>query len=175
MKALYSPKPRLKIPLRKNNGQFKSKMSKIARRTIIIVSVVILGTLLYKLVNIVQPTQPLVIVQAHNVKFYVESDKAPVTMYTSRLEETDNSPCTAASGKDICKLYATGQNVCASNDYPIGTRLTVVGLGDCLVLDRMNSRYNRTGAVDWYTGMDLQRARSYGKQFIEVKRYVLSD
>ncbi len=166
---LYLEKPR------KNNGQFKTKMSKIARRTIIIVSVIILGTLLYKLVNIVQPTEPLVIVQAHNVKFYVETDKAPVTMYTSRVEETDLSPCTSADGSDICKLYATGKNICASNDYPFGTLLTVPGLGDCVVKDRLNRRYNKTGAVDWYAGIDLKRAISYGKQFVEVKRYVLSD
>jgi len=166
---LYLEKPR------KNNGQFKKKMTTIARRTIIIVSVIILGTLLYKLVNIVQPTKPLVMVQAHNVKFIVETDKAPVTMYTSRVEETDLSPCHGATGENICELYKKGTNICASNDYPFGTLLTIPGLGDCVVKDRMNSRYSRTGAVDWYAGMDLKRARSYGKQFVEVKRYVLSD
>lgn len=165
---LYLEKPRAR------NGKFKKPMTALVRRSIIIGSVIVLGYLLICLVGAPVAPQPT-FRQAHNVKFYVESDKAPVTMYTSRVEETDNSPCTAASGKDICKLYATGQNVCASNDYPIGTLLTIPGLGDCKVLDRMNRRFSKTGAVDWYTGMDLQRARSYGKQFIEVKRYVLSD
>jgi 3D (Asp-Asp-Asp) domain-containing protein len=103
------------------------------------------------------------------VKVYTSSDRAPVTMYNSVPEQTDDSPCTSSDGSNICDLFAKGQNICASNDYKIGTMLTVEGLGDCVVKDRMNSRYTNTGAVDWYNGMDVAGARKFGKKFIEVK------
>lgn len=105
------------------------------------------------------------------VKVYTSSDRAPVTMYNSVHEQTDSTPCTAANGKDICALYKAGQNICASNDYPLGTKLTVEGLGDCVVMDRMNRRYTNTGAVDWFADKDIKRARSFGRQFIEVRVY----
>lgn len=92
-------------------------------------------------------------------------------MYTSRVSETDESPCISADGSNICELYAKGQNICASNDYKIGTKLHIVGLGDCVVKDRMARKYTNTGAVDWYNGMDVAGARKFGKQFIDVKTY----
>lgn len=88
---------------------------------------------------------------------------ATVTGYTSRPEETDDTPCIAAFGNDICAMKAKGQNVCASNDYPKGTVLHVDGLGTCTVLDRMNRRYTGTGNVDWYFGADLAAARAWGR------------
>lgn len=87
---------------------------------------------------------------------------AHVTMYTSRVAETDDSPCIAANGKDICKLLSEGVQTCASNDYKLGSRLQIQGLGECTVMDRMNKRYTGTGRIDWYAGFDLARARSHG-------------
>ena len=46
-----------------------------------------------------------------------------ITMYTSRPEETDNSPCIGASGQNQCVLWRNGQNICATNKYPKGTIL----------------------------------------------------
>lgn len=89
---------------------------------------------------------------------------ATVTGYTSRPEETDDSPCIAAFNDDICALKAKGVNVCASNDYPKGTRLNIDGLGECVVLDRMNRRYTGKGRIDWYFGNDLTGARAWGVQ-----------
>lgn len=89
-----------------------------------------------------------------------------ITMYTSRVQETDSTPCISADGTNICKV---DYNVCASNAYPFGTKLRIQGLGDCIVRDRMNRRYK--DRIDWYAGMDLQRALKFGKQnlIIEIK------
>lgn len=86
-----------------------------------------------------------------------------ITMYTSRSEETDASPCISADGTDICKV---SYNVCASNSHKIGQKLLVKGLGECIVKDRMNSRYHNR--IDWYAKMDLARALKFGKQKLEV-------
>lgn len=92
-----------------------------------------------------------------------------VSMFTSRPEETDDTPCIAASGKDICKLKAIGENICASNDVPFGTMLRLFGLGTCTVWDRMNERYTGTGRVDWYAG-DGMEALEFARQH-GVRRY----
>lgn len=96
------------------------------------------------------------------IKWYGKTVKATVTAYTSRVEETDASPCIAADGSDICARYAKGERICASNDYKLGTMLDIQGLGRCVVSDRMNRRYTGTGRVDWYMGHDLTGARKWG-------------
>lgn len=105
-----------------------------------------------------------------------------VTMYTSRPEETDASPCIGASGDDLCVLWSRGQAICASNEFPLRSVIRVEGLGECLVLDRMNKRYPTN--VDFYNGYDpdcldgyqqydscpqLKEAISFGSQLKEVK------
>ena len=99
-------------------------------------------------------------------KLPINEDKGTirtVTMYTSRVQETDNSPCISADNTNICEV---DYNVCASNAFKFGTVLEIVGLGECIVKDRMNRRYpNR---VDWYAKMDLQRALKFGKQNLKV-------
>lgn len=97
-----------------------------------------------------------------------KAKKATVTMYTSRAQETDDSPCIAANGKDICKLLAQGVQTCASNDYKLGTKLNISTLGECIVMDRMNSRYTGTGRIDWYAGFDLKSARAHGVKTLAV-------
>lgn len=88
-----------------------------------------------------------------------------VSMYTARPEETDDTPCIAASGKNVCKLKESGTNVCANNDLPFGTVIKIAGLGTCVVWDRMNARYTGTNMVDWFAS-DLKQAREHG-----VKEY----
>lgn len=105
-----------------------------------------------------------------------------VTMYTSRPEETDGTPCIGANGQDQCVLWSKGQNICATNWADLGSVLEVEGLGECLVLDRMNSRYNTE--VDWYNGYNddcldgydqydicpqLKEALAFGSQKKEIK------
>ena len=87
-----------------------------------------------------------------SVKAYVvnQSETRRVYQYTSRVSETDGSPCISANGWNICKFHDSGINICAANFVPIGTYLYVDGLGSCVVADRMNKRYK--SAVDWYAG-----------------------
>ena len=94
-----------------------------------------------------------------------ESQKVHVSMYTSRPEETDDTPCLGAAGKDICVLQAAGEQVCANNDVPFGTIIRIYGLGACTVWDRMNERFTGQGQVDWYVGQGdaaVQTAKSHG-------------
>ena len=98
--------------------------------------------------------------------------KAPrlsdVSAYTSRVQETDSSPCIAANGKDICKLHKQGIQTCASNDYKLGAKLKIEGLGECIVSDRMARRYTGTGRVDFYMGMDTAKAYKHGVKKLMV-------
>lgn len=92
-----------------------------------------------------------------------------VTAYNSVPGQTDATPCIGAQGSDICEIYARGENVCAANFVPLGTVLTVDGLGECTVRDRMNSRYYYR--VDWYMGMDVSAARTFGARQKAVSIY----
>ena len=93
----------------------------------------------------------------------------PVTAYNSVYWQTDATPCIGAQGTDICVLLAQGSDTCAANFVPLGTVLDVEGLGTCVVRDRMNARYHYR--VDWYMGMDLQGARSWGVKYLDVGVY----
>jgi len=97
--------------------------------------------------------------------------QATVTGYTSHAAQTDSTPCIAADGSDICKRYARGEKICATNDWKMGTKLTIEGLGTCTVADRMNKRYTGTGRVDWYFGYDIESARKHGIKnlFVEAE------
>lgn len=97
-----------------------------------------------------------------------EPKMAEVSAYTSRVQETDSSPCIAANGKDICKLHKQGIQTCASNDYKLGAKLKIEGLGECINMDRMNKRYTGTGRVDFYMGMDLKGALNHGVKKLMV-------
>jgi len=88
-----------------------------------------------------------------------------VTMYTSRPEETDETPCISADGTNICEV---DYNVCATNAFPIGTRLYVDKLGECIVKDVMSRKYQHR--IDWYAGTDVERALAFGIQRLRVKK-----
>lgn len=96
--------------------------------------------------------------------------KVVVTGYTSRVEETDDSPCISADGRDICKRHAEGQRLCAGNDLPLGSKIHIEGIGECKIVDRLNARYNGTGRIDLYFGMDLKAARQHGAKKLTVTR-----
>ena len=88
-----------------------------------------------------------------------------VTMYTSRPEETDETPCISADGTNICEV---DYNVCATNAFPIGTRLYVDKLGECIVKDVMSRKYSQR--IDWYAGTDVERALAFGIQRLKVSK-----
>ncbi len=89
------------------------------------------------------------------------------TGYTASPEQTDDSPCVAASGYNIC----TGdENVIAANFYvngkrvPFGTLVRIPSVyGDKLfvVEDRMNSRYHNNIDILF---SDIHEARLFGAQ-----------
>lgn len=94
-----------------------------------------------------------------------------VYAYTSTVEETDETPCIAADGTDICHI---DHAVCAANFVPFGTILEIQGAMDvgfyphtCVVHDRMNARYPE--AVDVYFGTDRTAAMNFGVQHLLVK------
>ena len=99
-----------------------------------------------------------------------EGKKVVVTAYTSEPGQTDDTPCIAADGTDICQRYAQGEKICATNDQPIGASLYVPGYGTCTVADRMNTRYTGTGRVDIYLGLDTPAAFEWGAHYIPVSR-----
>jgi 3D (Asp-Asp-Asp) domain-containing protein len=90
------------------------------------------------------------------------------TAYTSRLEETDSTPCTSASNMDICK---TTKLIGANNCLPFGTKLRDIKTGRVIeIQDRMK----------WDKGCDrldlhfkdLSDAREFGvreMQFVLLK------
>lgn len=105
-----------------------------------------------------------------SLKWYskVRTQKMTVTMYTSRVQETDSTPEIGATGENIWHLYQKGINTCASNDLPFGTKVTVPNLGTCIIKDRMNRRYTGKGHLDWYLGYATNDALKYGKRNVQV-------
>jgi 3D (Asp-Asp-Asp) domain-containing protein len=93
---------------------------------------------------------------------------AEVSAYTSRVQETDSTPCIPADGSDICKRFAKGEKMVASNDYKLGTKLKIGDLGVFTVVDRMNKRYTGKGNIDIYMGYDLKGARAFGRKNLLV-------
>ncbi len=67
--------------------------------------------------------------------------KRRITAYNLLESQTDGDPCQSASQVDICPLVESGELICAANFVPFGTILRIEGIGDCIVLDRMNARY----------------------------------
>ncbi len=82
--------------------------------------------------------------------------------------QCDNTPCISASGDNICMLLAQGTNVCAANWLPIGTKIEVEGLGECIVLDRMAKRFSHR--VDWaMQAHEKPEAIAFGLKRLSIK------
>ena len=84
------------------------------------------------------------------------------------INQCSGDPCIGASGYDICKLLREGINVCAANWALFGTVIEVEGMGECFVLDRMNSRFPE--GVDWAMRKDEKhKALDFGRKWLKVK------
>jgi len=84
------------------------------------------------------------------------------------IYQTDGDPCIAANGEDICKALALGYKRCAANFVPFGTILEIEGWGECMVVDRMNSRYPQN--VDIAMSYDQKpEALKFGRRKLTVK------
>lgn len=55
--------------------------------------------------------------------------------------QTSENPCIGAGGHDLCALIEQDVKVCAANFVPLGTILKIEAFGECIVLDRMHSRF----------------------------------
>ncbi|MFA9262952.1 MAG: 3D domain-containing protein [Undibacterium sp.] len=94
----------------------------------------------------------------------IEQGRFTITAYSSTEAETDSTPCIAADGTDICRRWAQGEDICASNDYPFGTVLMLGGsvMTTCTVADRMVRRYTGKKYVDLYFGSRTEEAWEFG-------------
>ncbi len=99
----------------------------------------------------------------------VETMYREVTAYNAGDPyQCDNTPCISASGDNICQLLAQGQIIFASNEFPLGTKLYVEGIGEGIVLDRMNSRFKTR--IDYaMQAHEKPRAIAFGLQVLFVK------
>jgi hypothetical protein len=91
-----------------------------------------------------------------------------VTTYNPEIGQTDADPYTMANGE---RVY---EGAIASNCYPIGTKLKLVGFGEFTVADRMNKRFTQ------YCGTGNERAdifiwdRSNNGKWVNVPLIVMS-
>lgn len=81
---------------------------------------------------------PVVIQEVIKVK---DTKIRKVTAYNLVEGQTDKDPCIGAANINICPMVEAGDMICAANFVPFYTVLEIEGIGRCLVLDRMNSRY----------------------------------
>jgi 3D (Asp-Asp-Asp) domain-containing protein len=86
--------------------------------------------------------------------------------------QTDSSPCISANGENICTALALGYKRCAANFVPFGTVLEIENYGECLVVDRMNSRYQNRVDIAMMAD-EKARAIKFGKQnlLVTIKNY----
>ena len=90
---------------------------------------------------------------------------AEVSAYSPRVEETDGSPCISADNTNICEFEGCA---IATNDYPLGSKIELKGFGECVVKDRMNSRYTGKGVIDVFMS-SYEEAINFGRQKLEFE------
>lgn len=93
--------------------------------------------------------------------------RAVITAYTSTVDQTDDDPFVAASGK---RVY---DGMIAANWLPFGTQIKIPSLyGDKIftVDDRMNSRYGY-GRLDVWLDASKTEAKKFGVKRVEVEVY----
>lgn len=84
------------------------------------------------------------------------------------VNQCDGDPCTAANGENICEALEKGYKRCAANFVPFGTILEIEGYGECMVVDRMNSRYpNNVDIAMKYS--EKKAALAFGRRNLNVK------
>ena len=90
-----------------------------------------------------------------------------VSAYTSRVQETDSTPCIPADGSNICDRFKKGEKMVAYNCAKLGSKLKI---GDTVytVVDRLNPRYTASCRIDIYYGYDLKGALKHGVKKLMV-------
>jgi 3D (Asp-Asp-Asp) domain-containing protein len=92
------------------------------------------------------------------------------TAYNSTVSQTDSDPTMTAHGVRITpgmQIIAVSRDLEAMGLSP-GTRVRIEGLpGEWAVADRMAKRWRRR--IDVYMGLDLERARRFGRRTVKVR------
>lgn len=94
-----------------------------------------------------------------------------VTAYNvGRREQTSGDPCIGATGENLCRLVAKGRRICAANFVAMKTVLNIDGIGECVVLDRMNQRFGHRIDVAMNEN-EVEKAIEFGVQrrYVEVR------
>lgn len=81
---------------------------------------------------------------------------------------TDTTPEIAANGENIYKLWRKGDQTCAANFLPFGTKLLIPGFGVCVVRDRMAERFGKRVDIGFGDIGKLRKAREYEIKTIEI-------
>jgi len=98
-----------------------------------------------------------------NKQVVKKTHKMWVTAYTSRLEETDDTPFITASGSYV------RDGIVATNFFSIGTLIRIPEqFGDKIfrVEDRMHERFERNVDI-WFS--DLGEARKFGNRYTTIE------
>lgn len=93
--------------------------------------------------------------------------KAVITAYSSTIDQCDEDPFTAASGKQVY------DGMIAANWLPFGTMIKIPSLyGDKIftVDDRMNSRYGY-GRMDIWMDAPKSEVKKFGVKRVEIEIY----
>lgn len=89
--------------------------------------------------------------------------------FTSSVAETDAQPTLSASGRELrpgMRAIAVSPDLLAMG-LGFGTRVTIDGLGEWTVLDRMADSHHR--AIDLYMGNDREAAVRFGKRRVRMR------
>lgn len=95
--------------------------------------------------------------------------KVVVTAYSSTIAETDDTPCIAASGYNLCQHNL--ENVVACNFLPFGTKIKIPELDPdqvYTVVDRMHERFE--SRVDIWK-KSTAAAKTFGKKYLTIEIY----
>jgi 3D (Asp-Asp-Asp) domain-containing protein len=111
---------------------------------------------------------PLLVHKSQYYRVKSETIRVVTAYNVGDPSQTDDTPCIAANGEDICSALAKGEMRCAANFVPLGSHLYVDKIGVCLVTDRMNRRYrNRVDiAMEKH---EYHKALRFGRQKLHVK------
>jgi len=114
--------------------------------------------------NIIFTKTPVLTISKEVNKKQYEGTIREISAYNvGDINQCYGNPCQSANGENICLAVASNYSRCAANFVPFGTRLLIEHYGECLVTDRMNSRYPQR--VDIAMRLDeKERALKFGIQ-----------
>ena len=111
---------------------------------------------------------PVLVHKSQHYRVKSETIRVVTAYNVGDPRQTDDTPCIAANGEDICSALAKGEMRCAANFVPLGSHLYVDKVGVCLVTDRMNKRYRNRVDIAMEKN-EYYKARRFGRQKLHVK------